>query len=71
VKRPIMLMVTGKSGAKYSFVVHEDPEYLPEWNEEGLEMWEIAAIVPDWAVRMRLTRAWVATQSAWQWMRLW
>jgi len=71
VKRPMMLMVTGKSGARYSFIVHEDPRYLGEWNEDGLDMFEVDGIVPDWAVRMGLTRVWVSVQSAWQWLRLW
>lgn len=70
-RQRIRIIVTGKSGALYSFTFDADPRYLPEWQADGLDVAEVLNVVPMWAVDLGLFRPWCAVQDAWRWLRLW
>jgi hypothetical protein len=55
----------------WCFNFRADPKYLAEWEEDGLEVYEVLNTIPEWAVNHGLTRPWIAVQDAWRWLRLW
>lgn len=33
---------------EYTFIIHEDEEHLQKWREDGLQIDEVVAIIPEW-----------------------
>lgn len=58
-----LLMVTVRGhGHTWSFEFYGDPQYLQEWNEDGLQVIEVANVIPDW-VPAWATRLWCGLQD--------
>jgi hypothetical protein len=70
VKGTCQIVVRGKHKT-WAFNFPADPKYLPEWEADGLEVYEVTNSIPEWAVNLGLTRPWVAVQDFWNWIRLW
>ncbi|GAB2471774.1 hypothetical protein GCM10027082_24070 [Comamonas humi] len=68
-KTTISIVVKGKTKT-YDFHFKGDPKYIPEWEEQGLEVAEVLNSIPEWAVRAGLLRPWIAVQDFWRWLRL-
>lgn len=69
-KRTCQIVVRGKSRT-WAFNFQANPAHLAEWEADGLEVYEVLATIPEWAVRLGLTKPWAAVQSLWQWLRVW
>ena len=69
-KGTCQIVVRGKSKT-WAFNFRADPKHLTEWEEDGLEVYEVLNTIPEWAKSLGLTRLWVAVQDLWKWMRLW
>ncbi len=67
-----MLSITVKGKEKtWCFNFPGDPKYLPEWEADGLEVYEVVNTIPLWAQQSGLTRIWCRVQDAWRFLRLW
>jgi len=62
--------VRGREKA-WGFLFEGDPAHLPDWLADGLEVYEVCNVIPEWVQRLGLTRLWCRVQDAWRWMRLW
>lgn len=69
-KTTYMIAVQGKT-SKWGFTFEADDTLLSEWRADGLEVYEVAASVPQWAASIGLTGLWAAVQRVWRFMRLW
>jgi hypothetical protein len=69
-KTTCQIVVKGKHHT-WAFNFPADPKYIPEWEADGLEVYEVLNTIPEWAQRMGLTHVWCAVQDRWNWMRLW
>ena len=47
----------------YSFDFDGDPQYLPEWRAQGLDINPVLNIIPRWAVDIGLLRIWCFFQD--------
>ena len=47
----------------WSFLFYDDPKYLDEWRDDGLEVNEIMNVIPMWVVDLGLTRIWTFFQD--------
>lgn len=56
------ISVRGKD-KEWSFHFYGDPQHLPEWREDGLEIHEVVNMVPVWVVRLGCVRAWCFFQD--------
>lgn len=43
----LTITVKGKH-KKWCFDVYADPKYLEEWQEDGLEIYEVCNVIPAW-----------------------
>lgn len=48
-----------------------DPKHIPEWEADGLEVWEVCNVVPLWVARLGLTRAWCFAQDIFNFKNPW
>lgn len=48
-----------------------DPKYIPEWEADGLEVWEVCNVVPLWVASLGLTRAWCFAQDIFNFKNPW
>ncbi|GEM81907.1 hypothetical protein [Meiothermus hypogaeus] len=39
------------------------PQDVADWRADGLEVFEVLNVIPDWVVRLGLTRIWVAVED--------
>jgi len=69
-KRLMSIEVRGREKA-WGFLFEGDPAHLPDWLADGLEVYEVCNVIPEWVQRLGLTRLWCRVQDAWRWMRLW
>jgi hypothetical protein len=70
VKTACRIVVKGKHHT-WAFNFPADAKHLPEWEADGLEVYEVLNTIPEWAQRMGLTHVWCSVQDRWNWMRLW
>jgi hypothetical protein len=70
-KRPMFVDVRGRSGESYSFEFRGDPAHLSDWRADGLEVYEIAASVPEWLAWCPAMNLYIGAQRLWQWLRVW
>lgn len=68
-KQRMTVTVRGKQ-SEWSFPFDGDPQHLQGWLADGLEVYCIENTVPMWVVNLGLSRAWIAGQDAWRFMRL-
>jgi len=64
-KRVYSIMVIGKAH-KWSFLIEEDPQYLQEWLDDGLDISLVVNIIPEWVVNLGLTKVWCFLQDIFQ-----
>ncbi|WP_432592160.1 hypothetical protein [Stenotrophomonas maltophilia] len=55
----------------WSFEFMGDPKYIPEWEADGLEVWEVCNVIPAWVVDLGLTRLWVFAQDVFNFKNPW
>lgn len=68
-KRPMFITVRGRQH-EWVFKFDGEPQDLPEWIADGLNVHRVAAVVPDWAANAGLGPLFAAAQRAWQWVRI-
>lgn len=68
--RLMSIEVRGREKA-WGFLFQGDLAHLPDWLADGLEVYEVCNVVPEWVQRLGLTRPWCRVQDAWRWLRLW
>lgn len=69
-KQKFSVEVKGREKS-YGFIFEGDPEHLQGWLDDGLEVYEVTNIIPEWAQRMGLTHIWCRVQDAWNFLRFW
>lgn len=69
-KRLMSIEVRGRDHS-WGFLFEGDPAHLEDWRADGLEVYEVCNVIPEWVVSLGLTRPWCWAQNVWQWMRLW
>lgn len=69
-KRLMSIEVRGRERS-WGFLFEGDPAHLPDWLADGLEVYEVCNVVPEWVQRLGLTRLWCRLQDSWSWLRLW
>mgnify|MGYP000973491095 CR=1 FL=1 len=47
----------------WAFPFYGDPQHIPDWRADGLEIHEVLNIVPLWVQRLGLVRPWCAVQD--------
>ena len=67
-----LLVVTVRgSRFKWSFQFYGDPRNIPEWDADGLEVYEVVNIIPAWVVNLGLIKPWWFFQNVfnfrWPW----
>jgi hypothetical protein len=70
VKGTCQIVVRGKTKT-WAFNFPADPKHLPEWEADGLEVYEVCNTIPEWVVDIGLLRLWVRVQDAWKFLRMW
>ena len=63
-KKLLSIAVKGKTSV-WGFNFYADPKHIPTWKADGLDIVEIENIVPEWIVRMGLTKPYVFIQDIW------
>ena len=58
----LMIEVRGKD-KRWSFAFYGDPRYLAEWRADGLEVNEVANVIPAWVAGLGLARPWCFVQD--------
>jgi len=61
-KKLLSITVRGKH-KKWCFTLLEDPKYLEEWREDGLEIDEICNSIPKWVVDVGLMQPYIILQD--------
>lgn len=62
----VLLTVRGRSGASYSFVFEGDHAHLDEWRADGLDVAEVANVIPLWVAELGLAWLWCRAQDLWR-----
>ena len=61
-KKLMSITVRGKK-KEWSFDFYADPKYWPDWEEDGLEVYQVQNQIPTWVVNLGLMRAWCFLQD--------
>jgi hypothetical protein len=61
-KKHYSLSIRGRQHS-WSFHIMVDPQYVPEWRADGLEINEICNTIPEWIVGAGLIRPWCFLQD--------
>lgn len=69
-KRMMVIEVRGKTKL-WSFHTKVDPQYLAEWEADGLQIFILENSIPEWVVDLGLLRVWCRAQDAWNFLRFW
>lgn len=56
-KRLYSITIHGKHKT-WSHLVWANPEHVADWREDGIEVDEVVAVVPEWVNSIGLTRPW-------------
>lgn len=56
---------------RWSFEFYGDPKYIPEWEKDGLTVYEIENVIPMWVVDLGLIRIWVILQDLFNFKNPW
>jgi hypothetical protein len=70
VKQKMLIEVRGKTKL-WSFAFYADPQYLPEWEADGLQVFHLENTIPKWVVDIGMLRPWIWVQDAWRFLRFW
>ncbi len=66
----MLITVRGRQH-EWVFKFDGNPDDLPDWIDDGLNVRRVEAVVPAWVTSVWLTELFVAAQRAWQWVRIW
>lgn len=69
-KRKMLMIVRGKN-SEWVFTFDGKPEYLKDWQEDGLRVYEVLGSCPAWIADLGFARLWMGAHRAWQWLRVW
>jgi len=69
--RKLLLLHVRGDEKSWSFEFYGDPKYIPEWQADGLEVWEVCNVVPEWVVSIGMTRPWVFMQDIFNFKNPW
>ena len=61
-KKLLGIEVKGKTKT-WGFNFYGDPKHLQEWLNDGLDVYEILNIVPEWVVDYGLSKPWIFFQD--------
>lgn len=61
-KKLLLLSVRGREHL-WSFEVEADPKYIEEWRADGIEIYPICNIIPEWVANAGLVRPWCFFQD--------
>lgn len=62
-KKTYAIDIRGKTKT-WVFIVHENPKYIKEWQDDGLHIDEVVNIIPQWYVDLGLpVKLWCAIQD--------
>jgi len=61
-KKLLSIEVRGRH-KRWSFIFTGDPKHIPDWRADGLEVYEIENIIPEWVAALGLVRPWCALQD--------
>jgi hypothetical protein len=61
-KKLMIANVRGKQST-WGFSFYGDPKHIEEWRADGLDVIEIANVIPEWIAELGLTRAWCFAQD--------
>lgn len=61
-KKLCSITVRGKH-CVWSFHTYADPQYLKEWQADGVEIDEVINVIPEWIVDLGLMRPWIFLQD--------
>lgn len=64
-RKPLLITVQGRAGS-FGFVFYGDPASIEEWRAEGLDVAEVAYVIPKWVADLGLMRAWCRAQDLWR-----
>jgi hypothetical protein len=72
VKQRMLIELRGRE-KQWSFVTYADPQYPPEWEADGLQIFILENTIPEWVAGMGLPaiKAWCWAQDAWRFLRVW
>jgi hypothetical protein len=68
-KRAYALIVRGAEHT-WSARLYLEPLHAQQWQDDGVELYEVVCAIPCWAQRLGASRLFCAAQQAWQWLRL-
>lgn len=63
-KTLVGIQVKGKHKT-WGFAFYADPEHIPEWQADGLDIDVIENVIPEWVASLWLVRPWCFVQDLW------
>lgn len=69
-KQWMVIEVRGRE-KQWSWHVKADPQYLEEWQADGIQIFILENSIPAWAVDLGLTHIWCRVQDVWKFLRFW
>lgn len=61
-KEMMIVTIRGKAHS-WSFPTYGDPRHIPEWREDGLEVFVVENTVPSWVAVLGMARPWCFVQD--------
>lgn len=69
-KKLLSVRVPGINGT-WDIPFYDDPKHIPAWRADGLDVIEVANIVPAWIADLGLTRVWCFAQDLFNFKNPW
>jgi hypothetical protein len=55
----------------WGFAFMGEPQFLKEWQADGLDVFEIENVIPEWVADLGLVRPWTFLQDLWNFKNPW
>lgn len=69
-KKLMCVNVRGKHKA-WGFTFVGDPQFMSDWRADGLEVFEIENVIPEWVADLGLVRPWTFLQDLFNFKNPW
>lgn len=69
-KQQYELMIRGER-REWSITVWAEPEWVEDWREDDLALYEVINTIPEWVVTMGLARVWCFFQDLFNFRNRW
>lgn len=66
----MMVTVPGKR-SRWCFIVYGDPKHLPEWRDDGLEIYLVEYSIPPWTLAFPGAYVWCFLQDVFNFRNPW